>query len=136
MGNTTFFIVPQDGSQGATTHVPPSLEAVHIYSTLTILATNSYHCVGLKISIVPFALSEFPGQVFYIAEGAFVRCCNDVQQNDVMDPITNAAETIYRTSVSWHKWNFSAPGFWYVAVYWRSSHHADHDAQERIVAHF
>ena len=109
MGNTTFFAVLEDVCQNTFARISPSLEAVHVHFLLTV---KSCHCVGARISIVPFSLRDFPGQVFYFAEGAFAGCCDHIEQDDILSPITDAAEVIYRASVPWHEWNLRAPGFW------------------------
>ncbi|KAF1915604.1 hypothetical protein BDU57DRAFT_530548 [Ampelomyces quisqualis] len=87
----------------------PSLEAVYIYFSLAVGAS---HCVGVQMSIIPFSLQRFPGQVFYCAEGAIVRCCEDLAQDEIPAPVSEAADIIYGNSVPWHKWNLRAPGVW------------------------
>ncbi|UPX16545.1 uncharacterized protein EKO05_0006939 [Ascochyta rabiei] len=64
------------------------------------------------MSIIPFSLRRFPGQVFYCAEGAIVRCCDGLPQDEILAPVSEAAEIIYGNSVPWHKWNLRAPGVW------------------------
>ncbi|KAH9876859.1 hypothetical protein IAQ61_002220 [Plenodomus lingam] len=93
----------------ANTNSNPSLEAVFIHF---MLAIKSSHCVGVQISVVPFCLHEFRGQVFYFAEGSFSRCCDGIHENDVLAPTNDAAEAIHQNFVPWHKWNVRAPGFW------------------------
>ena len=112
LGTTTYIITLEDVAQNRlNAFVSPSLEAVYIYF---LLAIGSSHWVGVEIIITPFCLREFPGQVLYFAEGAFVRCCEDIQVEDILAPINEAAEVIYTKSVSWHTWNLRAPNIWYV----------------------
>ncbi|KAF2464411.1 uncharacterized protein BDR25DRAFT_296804 [Lindgomyces ingoldianus] len=109
-GDTTFYISLDDVRQGSlTTWVDPSLEAVYLHFLVPI---REDHYVGVQISIVPFSLREFPGQVFHSAQGAIVRCCDQLDGGDLLPHVTDAADAIYKACVSWHKWNLRAPGFW------------------------
>ncbi|PSN72683.1 hypothetical protein BS50DRAFT_568271 [Corynespora cassiicola Philippines] len=111
LGNTTYIItleeLPQEKLNG---FVSPSQEAVYIHF---ISAITSSHRVGVQISITPFCLREFPGQVFYFAEGIYVRCCAHIKREDILAPINEAAQVIYTRAVSWHTWNLRAPDIWY-----------------------
>ena len=111
MSDTTIF-VPLSGDplqNRVNTISYPSMEAVFIHFKLAI---ESNHCVGVQISIVPFCLHNFRGQVFYFAEGTVARCCEEIEKDDILLSINNATETIHHNLVPWHKWNVRAPGFW------------------------
>jgi hypothetical protein len=111
MSDTTLFVpLSADPLQDSVNTISnPSLEAVFIHF---MLAIESNHCVGVQISIVPFCLHDFRGQVFYFAEGTVARCCEEIEQDDILLSINNATETIHHNLVPWHKWNVRAPGFW------------------------
>jgi hypothetical protein len=94
-GDTTYLVSPEDVHR-LSKHVCPSLEAMYICFPLLVA---QYHCVGVTISLVPFSLREFPGQVFYCAKGGFARCCDKIQQEPVQSSINEAAETIYKNLV-------------------------------------
>lgn len=113
--NPAYLITLEDARRnGIDARLYPSWEAVYIYFPLTI---GESHCVGVQMSVIPFSLRQFPGQVFYCAEGAIVRCCEDLPQDKMLAPVSEAAEIIYGNSVPWHKWNLRAPGIWWVATF-------------------
>ncbi|ORY13012.1 hypothetical protein BCR34DRAFT_277340 [Clohesyomyces aquaticus] len=109
-GDTTYYISLDDVHEDSlSTRVDPPLEAVCMHFLLPI---RDGHYVSIQISIIPFSLREFPGQVFHSAQGAIMRCCDRLDRINVLPQVTDAADAIYKVSVSWHKWNLRAPGFW------------------------
>ncbi|CAG7970175.1 unnamed protein product [Penicillium olsonii] len=106
----SFFINIEDVHEGCLdTRVAPCQHAVYLHFLLPV---GSCHRVGAQVSIIPFSLRGFQGQTFHYSEGAFVPCCDEVRESDILSPISDLAEEIYKTAVPWHKWNLRAPGFW------------------------
>ncbi|ENH98623.1 hypothetical protein COCC4DRAFT_155299 [Bipolaris maydis ATCC 48331] len=108
--NTTYFVTPKD-LQHPVRYVYPPSEASHLYFALAI---EGYHYLGIQISVVPFSLNEFPGQIFHCAYGSFARCCLKIQYEPVHSSVYEVTETIYKTLIPWHNWDLRTPGIWYV----------------------
>ena len=77
--------------------------------------TLSNHSAAALLTISPFFLKDFPGQVFFSASYTFKFCCANARSPDAKKLIVGQVQSVYDCKYCPCIWDFSF-NYWYVSI--------------------
>ena len=73
-----------------------------------VIPVHCRHWVAVRVTISPFSLERFPGQIFFSSQLRYGPCCCDIDHKITSDIVKNTVQRVIDSSYRSVCWNYSS----------------------------
>ncbi|KAH6694382.1 hypothetical protein BKA61DRAFT_683701 [Leptodontidium sp. MPI-SDFR-AT-0119] len=73
-----------------------------------VVPVHCRHWVAVRVTISPFSLEKFPGQIFFSSQLHYGPCCCDIDHKNTSDIVKNTVQRVIDSSYRSVCWNYSS----------------------------